>query len=567
MILTKIPVKKKNDVYLVITDAFREDGKVKRRSVKSLGYLSKLKEQYDDPIAYFTEVARQMTEEKKLTGGIRTIKIDFSNKSTSENCLFNCGSMFIKKAFDSLKLDYIFRKYKDKSKIKANLAGIFEFLTINQIIDPSSKLSSFYKKDMYLKKYNFDLDEIYRSLSYINKIDKEIQSQIYKNSFNLCERDASKLYYDCTNYYFEIEVEDEFRKFGFSKEHRPNPIVQMGMFIDGSGIPVGYDLFSGNKNEQLSMIPIEKEILKTYKTSKVVVCADAGLCSGNNKIFNSFADKNYIFVQSLKKAKSYINDEIFDENNDKWVKINENLKYYSRNINDKVSTTLFSNGTMMVNHEAKLIITFDQDFCDYMKMVRQKRIEKALKIIENPNSFTKETSKDGKQYIKTINYDGNGEIIEKKLELDFEKIHEEEKYDGYYALITSLVDENPMNIIGINKQRWSIEDCFRTLKTDLKARPVFLSSEDRIRTHFLIAYTSLVLLKLIQKLLKKTISEEDSTMPKILYALRNFSIVKIENSIYKNCGTNEIIQELCKIFNVKLDNDFIKGDYLKSFLK
>lgn len=193
MILTKIPVKKKNDVYLVITDAFREDGKVKRRSVKSLGYLSKLKEQYDDPIAYFTEVARQMTEEKKLTGGIRTIKIDFSNKSTSENCLFNCGSMFIKKAFDSLKLDYIFRKYKDKSKIKANLAGIFEFLTINQIIDPSSKLSSFYKKDMYLKKYNFDLDEIYRSLSYINKIDKEIQSQIYKNSFNLCERDASTL--------------------------------------------------------------------------------------------------------------------------------------------------------------------------------------------------------------------------------------------------------------------------------------------------------------------------------------------------------------------------------------
>jgi len=563
MILTKIPAKKKNDTYLAITDAYREDGKVKRRTVKSIGYLSKLKEEYEDPIAYFTEVAKKMTEEKKLTGGTKTIKIDFSKKNENENNLFNCGSLFIKKVYDSLKLDYIFKKFKDETRIKANLAGVFEFLSLNQIINPSSKLSSYNKKDLYLKKYKFELDELYRSLSYINKIDKTIQAQIYKNSFNLVERDTTKLYYDCTNYYFEIDVEDDFRKFGFSKEHRPNPIVQMGMFIDGSGIPVGYDLFSGNQNEQLSMIPIEKEILKTYKDSKVIICADAGLCSANNKVFNSIEDKNYIFVQSLKKIKSYLNEEIFDEKNNKWIKVNDKFKYYSRNINDKISTNLLTADYTNIVHEAKIIVTYDQDFCDYMRSVREKRIEKALKIIANPRSFSKETSKDGKQYIKSINYDSNGEIINQKLELDENKIAEEAKYDGYYGLITSLIDEDPVKIIQINKQRWAIEDCFRTLKTNLKARPVYLSNEQRIRTLFLVTFTSLVILKILQKLLRKTLPLEDSTMEKIIDSIKEFSITKIDESTYKNNGTSQIINELCKIFDIKLDYEFIKGEYLK----
>ncbi len=565
MLLTKIPARKKTDYYLTITDAYRENGKVKRRSVMKIGYLSDLKKEYEDPIAHFTEVAKKMTEEKKLTGGFQNVLIDFSQPG-EDNKTFKTGSLIIEKMLKTFSLDYTFRKKREESKIKCNIQKIFNFLVVNQILNPSSKLSAYESQENIYGYKNIKLHDVYRSLSYISDLSLQIQNQIYKKSSLFVERNLNTMYYDCTNYYFEIEVEDEFRKYGFSKEHRPNPIVQMGLFADENGIPICFDLFKGSQNEQLSMVPIEKDFLNNKETPHLIICADAGLCSANNKYFNSVQNRDYIFVQSLKKVKQYITDEIFDANNDKWVIVSNKFKYYARPINDEITVKLTENYQFKTKHEANLIITYDQDFANYLKFVREKRIEKALKIIESPSKYDKETAKDGKQYIKKVEFNSNGEIITKNLELDTEKIKEEEKYDGYYALITSLIDEDPTKVISINKKRWEIEDCFRVLKTDLKARPVYLTNEDRIKTHFLINFVALTILKMIQKKLRETLTNAETTISKILEAIREMQIIEMNDTIFVNGNIKNLTKEICKLIGLKLDNKFLKSNYLKTLI-
>ena len=403
-------------------------------------------------------------------------------------------------------------------------------------------------------------------MQYIDDLSVDIQSKIFKESAKIIERNFSTLYYDCTNYYFEIEIEDDFRKFGFSKEHRPNPIVQMGLFTDSDGIPICYDLFAGSKNEQTSMIPLEKKFLKTIQSSNLIVCADAGLCSANNKYFNSIGNRDYVFVQSLKKVKKYLDDEIFSTENNKWITINEKFKYFVRPINDEIKVTILEDDVVTKKHEANIIVTYDKDFDDYLKAVRAKRIEKAKSIIQNPSRYNKETSKDGKQYIKDISYDKNGEIIQKQLSLDEEKIKAEEKYDGYYALITSLINEKPEKIIQINKKRWAIEDCFRVMKSYLKARPVYLSKEASIRTHFLINFVALTILKIIQKKLRESMSHEDTTIEKIINSLRELQITKITEQIYVNGNVDKLADAICEQFKISFNSKFLRKKYLNSLM-
>lgn len=563
MLLTKIPARKKTDYYLAITDAYRENGKVKRRSVMKIGYLSDLKKEYDDPIAHFTEVAKKMTEEKKLTGGFQNILIDFS-ESGEDNKVFKTGSILIEKMLKTFSLDYTFRKKKEDSKIKCNIQKIFNFLVINQILNPSSKLSAYETQENIYGYKNIKLHDVYRSLSYISDLSLQIQNQVYKKSYDFVERSLDTMYYDCTNYYFEIEVEDEFRKYGFSKEHRPNPIVQMGLFADENGIPICFDLFKGNQNEQLSMVPIEKDFLNNKENPHLIVCADAGLCSANNKYFNSVQNRDYIFVQSLKKVKQYITDEIFDPKNNKWAIVSDKFKYFVRPINDEITVKLTENYQFKTKHEANLIITYDEDFANYLRYVREKRIEKALKIIASPSKYDKHTAKDGKQYIKKIEFNSNGEIITKNLKLNTEKIEEEKKYDGYYALITSLINEDPRKVISINKKRWTIEDCFRILKTDLKARPVYLKNEDRIKTHFLINFVSLSILKMLQKKLRETLTDEETTIPKILESIREMQVIEMNDTIYLNGNVNNLTKEICKLLDLKVDKKYLRSNYLKT---
>ena len=563
MILTQIPAKKKNDVYLVITDAYREKGKVKRRTVKKIGYLSELEKEYSDPISHFKEEAKRMAEEKKKYGGIQNLKIDFSLPA-KDSVNYKFGNLIINEIIKSFKLEYIFRKERDNSKLRINLNKIFQYLIAKQILEPSSKLKSFEDQERYFGINKLNLHDIYRALGYFNTLSPAIQIKIGEETKATYSRDFSTTYYDCTNYYFEIDIEDDFRKYGFSKEHRPNPLVQMGLFSDKDGIPLAFDIFNGSQNEQKSMIPIEKEIITNITNSHLIVCADAGLCSANNKYFNTIKGKrDYIFVQSLKKVKEYLEDEIFSEENDKRVIISPTFKYYQRPINDKIKVTLFGE-TIEPIHEAKIIVTYDEDFANYLRFVRNKRIEKAKAIIASPSKYNKETSKDGKQYIKDVKYDKNGQIVSTKLFLDQEKIDYEEKYDGYYALITSLVDENPLKIISINKQRREIEDCFRTLKSYLKARPVYLSKEERINGHFLLNFVALTVLKLIQKKLKETKSREETTIPKIINALRELEITEIAENIYANGNVSALSSEIMNLYKLNLNKKFLKKINLTS---
>ena len=563
MILTQIPAKKKNDVYLVITDAYREKGKVKRRTVKKIGYLSELEKEYSDPISHFKEEAKRMAEEKKKYGGIQNLKIDFSLPA-KDSVNYKFGNLIINEIIKSFKLEYIFRKERDNSKLRINLNKIFQYLIAKQILEPSSKLKSFEDQERYFGINKLNLHDIYRALGYFNTLSPAIQIKIGEETKATYSRDFSTTYYDCTNYYFEIDIEDDFRKYGFSKEHRPNPLVQMGLFSDKDGIPLAFDIFNGSQNEQKSMIPIEKEIITNITDSHLIVCADAGLCSANNKYFNTIKGKrDYIFVQSLKKVKEYLEDEIFSEENDKRVIISPTFKYYQRPINDKIKVTLFGE-TIEPIHEAKIIVTYDEDFANYLRFVRNKRIEKAKAIIASPSKYNKETSKDGKQYIKDVKYDKNGQIVSTKLFLDQEKIDYEEKYDGYYALITSLVDENPLKIISINKQRREIEDCFRTLKSYLKARPVYLSKEERINGHFLLNFVALTVLKLIQKKLRETKSREETTIPKIINALRELEITEIAENIYANGNVSALSSEIMNLYKLNLNKKFLKKINLTS---
>ena len=563
MILTQIPAKKKNDVYLVITDAYREKGKVKRRTVKKIGYLSELEKEYSDPISHFKEEAKRMAEEKKKYGGIQNLKIDFSLPA-KDSVNYKFGNLIINEIIKSFKLEYIFRKERDNSKLRINLNKIFQYLIAKQILEPSSKLKSFEDQERYFGINKLNLHDIYRALGYFNTLSPAIQIKIGEETKATYSRDFSTTYYDCTNYYFEIDIEDDFRKYGFSKEHRPNPLVQMGLFSDKDGIPLAFDIFNGSQNEQKSMIPIEKEIITNITNSHLIVCADAGLCSANNKYFNTIKGKrDYIFVQSLKKVKEYLEDEIFSEENDKRVIISPTFKYYQRPINDKIKVTLFGE-TIEPIHEAKIIVTYDEDFANYLRFVRNKRIEKAKAIIASPSKYNKETSKDGKQYIKDVKYDKNGQIVSTKLFLDQEKIDYEEKYDGYYALITSLVDENPLKIISINKQRREIEDCFRTLKSYLKARPVYLSKEERINGHFLLNFVALTVLKLIQKKLRETKSREETTIPKIINALRELEITEIAENIYANGNVSALSSEIMNLYKLNLNKKFLKKINLTS---
>ncbi len=563
MILTKIPAKRKNDFFLAITDAYREDGKVKRRTVLSLGYLSKLKKEYEDPIAHFEEIARKMTEEKKLRGGIQNIKIDFSFEADNDST-FKTGNLLINQILNAFKFDYLFRKVRENTKSKIDFKKIFYFLVSNQILKPSSKLNAFENQSKMYGVKNIELHDIYRSLSVFNLLSQDIQKQMFKYSENLTKREINTLYYDATNFYFEIDIEDEFRKFGYSKEHRPNPLVQMGLLSDSDGIPISYELFKGNQNEQLSLIPIEEKIITGVKDRRLIICADAGLCSSNNKYFNSISNREYIFVQSLRKVKKYISNEIFDEKEGKWVHVNEKFKYFVRPINDEITLSLIENNSFKTRHEANLIITYDEDFANYLKSVREKRIEKAKQIIENPSKYNKETSKDGRQYIKDIHYTSEGEIINKTLVLDIEKIKNEEKYDGYYALITSLINERPEKVIAINKNRWEIEDCFRILKTNLKSRPVYLSEEDHIKGHFLITYVALVVIKLLQKLLrtKALLLKEETTTEKIIDSLRKLQVIKLNNEVYVNGDVDNLAKTLSSMFDLGLNRKFLRESFL-----
>ena len=502
-------IKSKNVQLLYIIETIYIDGKQKTRTVEKLGRYSDLKKELNgaDPIAwakgYIAELNQQQKENTREVI-IKRKQSELIDKGTQHS--FNGGYLFLQQIYHQLGLHKICRDISEKYKFTYDLNSILSRLIFGRILFPSSKLATIESSKRLLEQPNFELQHIYRSLEVIANESDFIQSQLYKNSLAVSKRNDRILYYDCTNYFFEIEQEEGLKQYGPSKEHRPNPIVEMGLFMDGDGIPLAFNIHSGNTNEQVTLKPLEKQIIEDFKLSKFVVCTDAGLSSNDNRRFNNINGRSFITTQSIKKLKKFLKEWALEPTG--WTHNDSHKTFDLRQIvdNEKLceqykNVTFYKERWIKENDlEQKLIVTFSLKYRNYQSQIRSRQLERATKLIDtNPKSIGKKRQNDYKRFIASTNVTSDGQVAEKTLyHLNEDTIAEESKYDGFYAVCTNL-DEDAAEITRINSRRWEVEECFRIMKSEFKARPVYLQRDDRIEAHFTTCFLALVLYRYLEK--------------------------------------------------------------------
>ena len=556
----KISKSKNTTLFYIIKD-FTKNGKRSTKVVKRIGNLEEIKTMAGN-IDYNIWLKNYIKDFNLENDNKETILIKKSNRKIVEkdsNNNFNVGYLFIKKLYNDLKLDEICNNIQNKYQFHFDLNEILSYLVYARIIYPSSKLETFKQCQNFIEQPKFKLHDEYRALSYIAKNIDYIQENLFNNSKNIINRNSKIIYYDCTNYFFEIDEEDDLRKYGISKEHKPNPIVGMGLFMDGDGIPLSFNIYPGNQNEQKSLIPEENKIINNFKLddSKIVLCTDAGLASDEIKKFNVKDNRGFVITQSLKKLKDEYKKEVFDKSN--WRIANDFKNLYNldtieqdSSLKEKYYDTLFYKIIQTETKSVKqdLIVTFSFKYFDYNRNIRNSQIERARKSIEN-NQITRKgkNQNDYRRFIDSINSTDNGEVAENiTYSINQDIIAEEEKYDGYYALTTNLVgDVN--EIFKVVKGRWEIEESFRIMKSDFLARPVNLSREDRIKSHFLTCFISLFLYRLLEKKL-----DYKYTTSQILSTLRNMNVLESKGDGYIPIYTRtDLTDELHNVFNFRTD--------------
>lgn len=483
-----------------------------------------------------------------------------------EQNLFNCGYLFLEKIYYELGLNQICENISEKYKFEYDLNNILSRLLYGRIIFPASKLATKELSNKFIEQPNFELHNIYRALEVISKENEFIQSELYKNSLKISKRNTGVLYYDCTNYFFELEQEDGLKQYGPSKEHRPNPIVQMGLFMDGDGIPLAFNITSGNTNEQTTLTPLEEKILEDFKLSKFIVCTDAGLASNANRKFNDKEERAFITTQSIKKLKKHLMQWALDENG--WKLTNDSKIYNIKDIykNEELYKDKIFYKERWINEnglEQKLIVTYSIKYRNYQQQIRNSQIERAKQAIEkNSIKLDKCNQNDYKRFVNKTNLTKDGEIADNKvLSLNTNQIAKEEKFDGFYGVCTNL-DDNAEEIIKINQRRWEIEECFRIMKSEFKARPVYLQRDDRITAHFTTCFLSLVLYRFLEKRL-----EEQYTCSEIIETIRNMNLTKINEIGYIPAYTRtDITDTLHNKFDFRTDNEIIQQKEMKKIL-
>lgn len=541
--------------------------------VKKLGTEAELREKLNgaDPYEWAKNYVKELNEKEKEQ--TREILLPLSQSKLlekNEQHSFNGGYLFFQKLYHDLGINEICNKIKSKYKFTYNLDSILSRLIYSRMLFPASKLETYKLSKNFLEKPDFELQHIYRSLEFIAKENDFIQSELYKNSLKLSKRNDRILYYDCTNYFFEIEQEEGIKQYGPSKEHRPNPIVQMGLFMDGDGIPLAFSISEGNKNEQLTLKPLEEKIINDFSLSKFIVCTDAGLSSTENRKFNNLDNRAFITTQSIKKLKKHL--RLWALDSEGWSLENSKDKF---NINDiqasEEMTSKFKNCTFYKERwikenglEQKLIVTFSLKYKYYQEEIRNRQIERAIKILNsNPSSLKKHNQNDCKRFISKTGVTADGEVTSKELySLDESKIQDEAQYDGFYAVCTNLENE-AYEIAKINHRRWEIEESFRIMKTEFKSRPVYLSRDDRIKAHFTTCYLALVLFRYLEKKLdyKYTCSE-------IISTLRNMNFYKTNTEGYVPTYTRtELTDSLHEKFGFRTDYQIISEKNMKKIFK
>lgn len=483
---------------------------------------------------------------------------------------FNGGYLFLQDIYYSLKINNICKDITDKYQFKYDLNDILSKLIYSRIIYPSSKLKTLELSRNFIEQPNFEYQHILRSLEVIAKESDFIQSELYKNSLKYSKRNDKVLFYDCTNYYFEIEDDDEFKKYGKSKEHRPNPIVCMGLFMDGDGIPLSFDTFPGNTNEQVTLKPLEEKIINDFGNSEFVVCTDAGLASNSNRKFNNKNNRKYVTTQSLKKLKEFLKDWSIDLSKgwklsgcDKTFDISS-LRDNEELINKYYDKVFFKERWIKEDGiEQRLIVTFSPKFQEYQKNIRESQIQRAKNIInKNPKKIKSRDENDPKRFIENIPTTDTGEVaLNNNYSINQDKINDEAKYDGLYAVCTNLEDEVE-EIIKINKRRWEIEESFRIMKSEFKSRPVYLSREDRIKAHFTTCFLALVIFRYLEKKL-----DERYTSSQIIETLKKFDFKNENNIGYSPSYTRTDLTDLLhKEFGFETDFEIIENKNFKKII-
>lgn len=564
--------KNNKDVY--IYQSFRKkDGKSSSRIYKKLGKYNALLEQFDGDadklMAWAKNEAAKETELYNQRNGKVIVK--FSQAACipiNETRSFHAGYLFLQELCTELRLDNICRAIKSRHKFKYNLHAILTDLVYARILSPSSKLSSYSFCKTLLEPPKYSLQDVYRALSVIAEESDFIQSELYKNSNFVHPRNQKILYYDCTNYYFEIEEESGSKHYGKSKENRPNPIVTMGLFMDADGIPLAFDIFPGNQNEQTTLKPLEKKIIRDFGCSEFIFCSDAGLGSMGNREFNSMGNRAYVITHSLKKMKKENRDIAMNPTqfrkvgSKKFVDIRE-----LDETNENVFNSIYYKEVPVVTGSMNetLIVTYSPKYKAYQQKIRSRQIERAKKIIDSPGRKRRgKNQNDPNRFVKKTSVTQDGEIAENNVyEIDEEQIAREALYDGFYAVITNL-EGDVSEIIKINKQRWEIEENFRIMKTEFEARPVYVRRDDRIKAHFMTCYISL----LIYRLLEKKIGEHYTT-EQIIETLRSMKLTLLNtaNGYVPSYTRTEITDSLHKFFGFRTDYEFIKKSTIRSIIK
>ena len=603
--------KRLKDPTYYIQQGFRNGKKTTTKNIKRLGKHSELLLITDNPLEYAKNEAKKMNEEYRSGRSEFIVTMDFNERipSTDSPCSnstsLNIGYLYLKDVYAKLNLSDFFKSVSSDRKITYDCNKICQFLTYARILDPASKYGTYDKLDTYYEKPQVEYQHMIRFLDILDRNSDQYLKHLFDNSENIVKRDTSVMYYDCTNYFFETEKPDEeivdevtgeiilgLRQFGISKENKTSPIVEMGLIMDSRGIPISMCIHPGNTNEQLTAVPLEKEVIKMTGNKKFIYCADAGLGSYNIRKFNDMGGRAYIVTQSVKKLGQEIKDIVFNDSNyrllsnDDAITLKEmrtfnkkdanNLSLYNDfaykviPANTAMDTGLYEekvykNGrTKKVKAKGTLhqyiIVTFSRKMMEYQRTIRERQLERAKKLLrlKDPEKIKKGPN-DIRRFLKNTSSDTANYV------LDMDKIHEEEKYDGFYAVATNL-DDSAKDILAVAQNRYKIEDCFRIMKTNFDARPVFLRKPERIRAHFLICYTALLIYRLMECKLDDNLTHV--TTSNLIKTLRNMNVVNMDDMYYKSIYSgSQALDALERCFELQLNRKYYRPSDLNKIVK
>lgn len=576
-------------VFLSFVQGYRVDGKVRHKTIEKIGYLDELEKKYDDPLAHFKAIAKLKNETNDVNKKIEVaVNQRLENDTSSRK---NLGYVIPKKIYSLLDINNFFQSKQKRLKVDYNLNSIFSLLTYNRFLTPSSKKNAYDNCSNFFESYDFSLDDVYRSLDYFSKYSKELQKHLYNQTSTIIERSNKLAYYDVTNYYFEIPYNDEdiyddngdlvkkgTRKKGVSKEHRKTPIIQMGLLMDSNGVPMAFDTFPGNESEKGSLLPIVKRAKKDFELERVIVVADRGLNTSDNTAFlsgkNDDTCKNndgYVYGQSVLGAdkefktwvldnNSYVQDEEFDKYGEK-ITFTHKSRVYAKKIQLKDKSGKRSINTTIYQ---KQMVYYSKKYSEKQKKDRQRTIEKAKHLISNPGLYTRATSVGASSYVNNLKFvKSTGEIPDGlKLSLNLEKITEEEKYDGYYSIVTSEKHLTDKEIRDIYRGLWEIEESFKIIKSEFKARPIYVKTDNHIEAHFLICFVSLLIMRILEYKL-----EQKFSVKKIRNTLNNYSCSYLEQNYYLFDYRDDLIVALEHVFNIDLSKKYLTVLEIKKILQ